>query len=43
MKISQEVREFAAQKGIASPDDALAEGMAEKAQEFVATGGDICR
>lgn len=43
MKISQEVREFAAEKGLNSPEDALAEGMAEKAEEFVQTGANIYR
>ena len=40
MKITQEVREFAANEGIAE-DKALAAGMSEKAKEFVATGSEI--
>jgi phosphomethylpyrimidine synthase len=40
MKITQEVREFAASEGIAE-DKALAAGMQDKAKEFVATGGEI--
>jgi phosphomethylpyrimidine synthase len=42
MKITQDVREFAAQRGVAE-GDALAKGMAEKAREFVAQGGEIYR
>jgi phosphomethylpyrimidine synthase len=42
MKITQDVREFAAQHGVPE-DDALAKGMAEKAKEFVAQGGEIYR
>ena len=38
MKITQEVREFAAQKGVAE-EAALAEGMQAKAQEFQQAGG----
>jgi len=38
MKITQEVREFAAQKGLAE-DAALAQGMQAKAQEFQQAGG----
>ena len=38
MKITQEVREFAAQKGLAE-DAALAQGMQAKAQEFQQSGG----
>ena len=40
MKITQEVREFAAQKGL-TEDAALAQGMQAKAQEFQNTGGQI--
>ena len=40
MKITQEVREFAAKKGI-SEIDALKKGMEEKAVEFVETGAQI--
>ncbi len=38
MKITQEVREFAAQKGVAE-GEALTQGMAAKAEEFQKTGG----
>ncbi|WP_006912245.1 phosphomethylpyrimidine synthase ThiC [Salinisphaera shabanensis] len=34
MRISQEVREFAAERGIETPQDALDAGLAEKAEEF---------
>lgn len=40
MKITQEVREFAKEQNIEA-EKALAVGMAEKAKEFVATGGEI--
>ena len=40
MKISQEVREYAAEKGVAE-QDALVAGMAEKSAEFRAAGGDF--
>jgi phosphomethylpyrimidine synthase len=40
MKITQDVREYAAQKEI-DEDAALAAGMREKADEFLATGGEI--
>jgi phosphomethylpyrimidine synthase len=40
MKITQEVREFAAAKGVAE-QEALAQGMAEKSAEFKAGGGEI--
>ena len=40
MKITQDVREYAAQKEI-DEQAALGVGMKEKAQEFVAAGGDI--
>ncbi len=42
MKITQDVREFAARAGV-SESDALEKGMAEKAKEFVAQGGEIYR
>ena len=38
MKITQEVREFAAQKGVAE-SEALTQGMAAKAEEFQKAGG----
>jgi phosphomethylpyrimidine synthase len=34
MRISQEVREFAAERGIETPQDAIDAGLAEKAEEF---------
>ncbi|MDQ3180242.1 MAG: phosphomethylpyrimidine synthase ThiC, partial [Acidobacteriota bacterium] len=40
MKITQEVREFAAENQL-EEEKALAVGMSEKAKEFVATGGEI--
>ncbi|MCZ7562578.1 MAG: phosphomethylpyrimidine synthase ThiC [Burkholderiales bacterium] len=40
MKITQDVRDFAARQGV-SEDEALARGMAEKAAEFVERGGEI--
>ncbi|MBK9215035.1 MAG: phosphomethylpyrimidine synthase ThiC [Chloracidobacterium sp.] len=40
MKITQEVREFAAEQGV-TEEKALAVGMSEKAKEFVATGSEI--
>jgi phosphomethylpyrimidine synthase len=40
MKITQDVREYAAQKEI-DEQAALDVGMKEKAEEFVASGGEI--
>ncbi|WJW75258.1 phosphomethylpyrimidine synthase ThiC [Thiohalobacter sp. IOR34] len=40
MKITQDVREYAARQGL-SEDEALARGMQEKAVEFVAQGAEI--
>jgi phosphomethylpyrimidine synthase len=40
MKITQDVREYAAQKEIIEAA-ALGVGMKEKAEEFVASGGEI--
>jgi phosphomethylpyrimidine synthase len=42
MKITQDVRDYAAQQGVRE-DEALAQGMAEKAKEFVAQGAEIYR
>jgi phosphomethylpyrimidine synthase len=42
MKITQDVREYAAQKEI-DKQTALNVGMKEKAEEFVASGGEIYR
>ncbi len=41
MKITQEVREFAAAQGLANAADALASGLAHKAREFKDTGAEI--
>jgi phosphomethylpyrimidine synthase len=43
MKITQEVREYAAQQGVAAETVALARGLREKAEEFKKTGGEIYR
>jgi phosphomethylpyrimidine synthase len=40
MKITQDVRDYAARQGLAE-EEALAKGMAAKAEEFVATGGEV--
>ncbi len=40
MKITQDVRDYAAQQGV-DVDDAMQKGMAEKAVEFVARGAEI--
>ncbi len=40
MKITQDVREYAKEQGVAE-EKALAVGMAEKAAEFKATGSEI--
>ena len=40
MKITQDVRDYAARKGM-EEDAALREGMAEKSAEFKAAGGQI--
>ncbi len=41
MKISQDVREYAAQKGIGDVGVAVEEGMAEKSKEFTSGGSEI--
>jgi len=43
MKITQEVREYAARQGVAGDTAALAQGLKEKAEEFRTTGGEIYR
>ena len=43
MKITQEVREYAARKGLAAEPAAVAEGLREKAEEFRRGGGDLYR
>ena len=40
MKITEDVRKYAAEQGIAD-EEALARGMAEKAEEFAAHGAEI--
>jgi phosphomethylpyrimidine synthase len=40
MKITEDVRKYAAEKGVAE-QDALTQGMAEKSQEFAAKGSDV--
>ena len=42
MKITQDVRDYAAKIGV-SESDALAKGMADKAKEFVEQGAEIYR
>ncbi len=42
MKITQDVRDFAAQQGV-SEDEALKKGMEEKAVEFVKSGAEVYR
>jgi phosphomethylpyrimidine synthase len=43
MKITQEVREYAAAQGIAEETAAVAAGLREKAEEFKKSGGEIYR
>ena len=43
MKITQEVREYAAQHGIAEEAAALAQGLRDKAEEFRKEGGELYR
>ncbi|MBI3827439.1 MAG: phosphomethylpyrimidine synthase ThiC [Candidatus Rokubacteria bacterium] len=43
MKITQEVREYAAQQGVAAETVAVVQGLREKAEEFRKTGGEIYR
>ena len=40
MKITEDVRKYAAEKGVAE-QDALAQGLADKSQEFAAKGSDV--
>jgi phosphomethylpyrimidine synthase len=42
MKITQDVREYAASQGV-SETEALEKGMTEKSAEFVAAGAEIYR
>ena len=43
MKITQDVRDYAREHGLAEVDEALAEGMKAKAEEFRAGGGEVYR
>jgi phosphomethylpyrimidine synthase len=43
MKITQDVRDYAAEKGVADESEALRQGMEEKAAEFRAQGGEVYR
>jgi phosphomethylpyrimidine synthase len=43
MKITQEVRDYAAREGVAAETVALAQGLRQKAEEFKKTGGEIYR
>ena len=43
MKITQDVREYAATHGIAEETAAIAQGLREKAEEFKKSGGEIYR
>src|SRR5690242_10659076 len=43
MKITQDVREYAAQHGVAAETVALAQGLREKAEEFRKSGGELYR
>ena len=43
MKITQDVRDYAREHGLAKVDDALAKGMEAKAEEFRAGGGEVYR
>ncbi len=40
MKITQDVRDYVKQHGIASPEDAVEQGMEEKSAEFRAKDGE---
>jgi phosphomethylpyrimidine synthase len=43
MKITQDVRDYAAKRGLPTVDDAVEQGLTEKAAEFRETGGEIYR
>jgi phosphomethylpyrimidine synthase len=43
MKITQEVREYAARHGLPAETVAVVQGLREKAAEFKQTGGEIYR
>ena len=40
MKVSEDVRQYAAEQGIAE-EEAIAKGMAEKSKEFVEKGAEV--
>ena len=41
MKISEDVRKYARENGFDNEDDAIAQGMAEKSQEFLDSGAEV--
>ena len=41
MKITQDVRDYAREQGVADDAEALAKGMADKAREFRERGGEV--
>ena len=41
MKITEEVRQYAKEKGFDADNQAILEGMKQKADEFKASGGEI--
>jgi len=43
MKITQDVREYAAKQGIGNVDVALEQGMKEKAEQFKQEGAEVYR
>ncbi len=43
MKITEDVRKYAAEQGVIVPEQALVRGMKEKSAEFVASGAEIYR
>ncbi len=43
MRITQDVRDYAAEHGIAEETAALVQGLKEKAEEFRKSGGEIYR
>jgi phosphomethylpyrimidine synthase len=43
MKITQDVRDYAKEHGVADEAAALQQGMEEKAKEFREAGGDVYR
>ena len=43
MKITQDVRDYAASHGVTADEQALAQGMAEKSAEFLAQGAEVYR